>query len=461
LLIYIGTAADIVEFSEIYGEDDLDTKLGGDLRSVLIGLMVVWGISVIQFSMTIALPQDEFKNDDNEDDEDEEVFEEQSYFRSKIQNKVAPMSYMHYKSMMRDGFQGDNRNGTVSNNNALLRNAFTARNAFTQKHDHTSKTLNSIHVQNGSVNYKKTMSENGRPPLGRLRTPPISFKNNKKYQTDERIITLPHGERLPRTVGSPQSVRSLKFNGSSQSSRSKKNGNSNSPSILSTKKQDSPQSIRSFRSHNGSINSKRNNKLSNSTAPNTSQIRKVSRLDRILRKIQFTPKGSPKERKDSAKEDNSLGIGKEEMKNCFIIYMDLIGILLPVCMQDGPFFIARCVLVLRYDIITEMIFLLIVKNALVIIVQIYRILLMYCSEPNNEPEMNDASLRVRNAMNSTKKLSDKGFRSQRASIAIQAISRLQHKFNEKPTEAAEFLDEEATISSKLDATVIEMYNKNE
>ena len=57
LLIYIGTAADIVEFSEIYGEDDV-MKLSKDTENVLHGVMAIWALSVIQFSLTIALPEE-------------------------------------------------------------------------------------------------------------------------------------------------------------------------------------------------------------------------------------------------------------------------------------------------------------------------------------------------------------------------------------------------------------------
>ena len=61
LLIYIGTAAVIVEFSEIYGEDDVK-KLGTDQIKVLHGIMGVWALSVVQFSFTIALPEEGMLN---------------------------------------------------------------------------------------------------------------------------------------------------------------------------------------------------------------------------------------------------------------------------------------------------------------------------------------------------------------------------------------------------------------
>jgi len=134
------------------------------------------------------------------------------------------------------------------------------------------------------------------------------------------------------------------------------------------------------------------------------------------------------QRKDSTKEDNSLGIGKKEVKGCFYKYLDLIAILLPVCMQDGPFFIVRLVLVARYNIVTDMIPILITKNALVIIVNIYRILIIYCSEPpkDHNAELDDPSTRVRAAMDTNQKLSNRNsFRAKRASIAVQALSRMQ------------------------------------
>ena len=136
------------------------------------------------------------------------------------------------------------------------------------------------------------------------------------------------------------------------------------------------------------------------------------------------------QRKDSTKEDNSLGIGKKEVKGCFYKYLDLIAILLPVCMQDGPFFIVRFVLIAHYNVITGMLPILLTKNALVIIVNIYRILILYCSEPPKDEhlELDDPSIRVRAAMDTNQKLSNRtSMRSKRASIAVQALTRMQSR----------------------------------
>lgn len=466
LLIYIGTAADIVEFSEIYGEDNISKKLRDETRKVLKGLMAVWGLSVIQFSLTIALPEDGLKQEDDEEEEEEELFEETSYFRSKIQNKVTPMSYMHYKSMMRDGFnQNENRNGALPSSpssqrkNPLVppnspitqrRNPIQAQQAFYEKSNRLSKTLNSIQVEGHRYN-RGTFSESSRPPL-----PPINKSKDALSSSKTDIpITLPHGERLPRNIGSPEgSFRSLRNNTSSQSRRSyKQQASAKKSPILNSKKMGSPQSIRSYKLNNERKNSlTRRNKLSSSDSPDNASLRKVSRIEKTLNRIPFSYNNKPRERKDSTKEDNSLGIGKKEVKNCFINHLELIGILLPVCMQDGPFFIARLVLVAHYQVITEMIFLLIVKNALVIFVQIYRILIMYCTEPKpRDYETDEASNRVRTAMNSNSKLSGKNFRGQKASIAIQAIAR----FNQRLHDKNEQMKSSKKVGSHLNGTIRE------
>ncbi len=113
---------------------------------------------------------------------------------------------------------------------------------------------------------------------------------------------------------------------------------------------------------------------------------------------------------DSETEDNAMGVGKKEVRNCFVKYFDLIEMLQPVLMQDGPFFILRVVFWFHYNVFTNMTFLLCGKNLLVVVVQVYRIMLMYCKPPKKEDELHEldeASNRVQFAVDSNRRLSNK------------------------------------------------------
>ena len=256
LLIYIATAADIVEFSEVYTIEIVRER--SDRAKIYNEVMGVWGWSVMQFSLTIALPEDGLKQEDEED-------ENSANAKWRQTNRVAPISYQHYKAMLTKGWDAEaQKNGT---------------------------------------------------PKG------VQWRGGK-YEI-------------------------------SRDERSKSEG----------------------------------------------QV--------------------------DANENTGCCIGKGEWKECLARNMELITCLIPVLMQDGPFFGYRMVLIIRYKVITPMIILLTVKNALVIIVQIYRIVILYCSEPpEDEVDVNDPSIRVRVALKAASR--DVSFARTRSNIqAIQAISRMQ------------------------------------
>ena len=405
--------------------------------------MAVWALSVLQFSLTIALPEDSLKQEEEEEEEEEneELFEEKSYFR----NKVAPMSYMHYKAMMREGFDTTNNSAQISR-----RSPTAAQIAFQKKYENTSKTLSTLRYNVGTLDKKINNDSAETTRKAKISTSSQISNRTTTSSDSSRVISLPSGERIARNIGSPASIRSNRIDGrnniSSESNRN--NRHIGSPqSNRSNKRIGSPLSQRTARSHRLSQSlMTRQSKLSNSNVP---EMRKRSAWHRFADSVKTSKqrkKEIPLQRKDSIKEDNSLGIGKKEVQNCFLKYLELIGILIPVCMQDGPFFIFRFVLVAHYQVVTEMIILLTTKNALVVIVQVYRILLMYCSEPKQEePDIEDASVRVRTAMYSNKKLSTKD-KTKRASIAIQAISRMNY-FQDRHNETD-------LINGKIDEHVV-------
>uniref|UniRef100_A0A7M6DP29 Transmembrane protein 26 n=2 Tax=Clytia hemisphaerica TaxID=252671 RepID=A0A7M6DP29_9CNID len=431
LLIYIGTAADIVEFSEIYKDDDV-INLGPDTVDVLRSCCYVWAFSVLQFSMTIALPEDGLKEEEEDDEEEENQFEQMSYFRTaKLQNKVAPMSYMQYKSMLREGMNNGSDEGfqlTARRNHQNTRSG-----TFQEKYP-------TLGVENAANKFRSKPA--GLTPLALASTSPRGkssesngVNNTQQSQSNgslsqrsqtwstprQKKISLPRGGRVPTNIGSPPlTERSI---GSPMSVRSKKTSVTSRPAMNETARPTSKGSSTE------STNSEPKNFSTGSKSP------PIKTWDRLLERIPWSNKRKRREnmdfqglqRKDSTKEDNSLGIGKKEVKGCFYKYLDLIAILLPVCMQDGPFFILRFVLIAHYNVITGMLPILLTKNALVIIVNIYRILILYCSEPPKEQtELDDPSTRVRAAMDTNQKLSNRAsLRAKRASIAVQALTRMQ------------------------------------
>lgn len=382
------------------------------------------------------------KEEEDDEDEEEDEFEQVSYFRSKMQNKVAPMSYMHYKSMLREGINKNGGDG-LRRTQSSRRTPQTNQKAFQDKYPAFNDTSNSLRSKPAGLEpldkqRKRSLSNpvsmsSPRSSNYSLNDNISSLSLNKRSNTfvlpSQNIspkVNLPHGNRLPRNIGSPpQNVRVGKIRSSGSSLNGVKQvGSPNS--VRSNRSLNSAKSTKSPKSHKNSVESQQKQNILQTVQESPS-----SRWDRLIERIPFSkkrrrqPQIPTKQRKDSTKEDNSLGIGKKEVKGCFYKYLDLIGILLPVCMQDGPFFILRFVLISHYQVVTEMIYLLTIKNALVIIVQIYRILLMYCSEPKKEEtDFDDPSLRVRAAMDTNQKLSG---RNKKASIAVIALNRMHNR----------------------------------
>ena len=473
-----------MEFSEIYKDDDVQ-NLGSDTVDGLHVCMYIWGLSVLQFSLTIALPEDGLKDDEeDEETESEDQFERMSYFRTaKLQNKVAPMSYMQYKSMLREGMNNNNDmvdGGTVltsrrHTNQSVIRNGGGTEGGATSFRDKYPSFSPRRDDRNGFRS-----KPNGLEPLsvtspksarmaaaatkrGGEDSNNIYFNNNStsnRHQGNgslsprsetwsgsdthrQKKISLPHGGRLPTNIGSPPPTgRAVAFNSPVTARSKKQSTNSRGGGPITglsdgTRPSSKGSSTGSTNSGAGGRSTEQKKFSSDSRASDS-----IKTWDRLLDRIPWSKKRRRQradnadfhnpglQRKDSTKEDNSLGIGKKEVKGCFYKYLDLIAILLPVCMQDGPFFIVRFVLIAHYNVITGMLPILLTKNALVIIVNIYRILILYCSEPPKDEhlELDDPSIRVRAAMDTNQKLSDRtSMRAKRASIAVQALTRMQSR----------------------------------
>eukprot|EP00794_Sanderia_malayensis_P009146 gene9146-10119_t len=267
LLIYVGTAADIVEFSELYEEEQVRALTSqATKRQIYTGVMVVWGWSILQFSLTIALPEDGLKQEEEED-----IDNNPANIKWRQTNRVQPQSYMHYKAMLTKGWDAEAQ---------------------------------------------------------------------KKKQRTEQYAMKWRGE------------------------------------------------------HN----------MHHNQHP--------------------VP---PEQQPAHEEEEPGCGIKRGEVRDCILKHLELISCLIPVLMQDGPFFVYRMVLMIQHKISTQMIILLTVKNALVIIVQIYRIMILYCCEPReDESELDDATIRVRAALKAN--MVNSGVKRGRGSVAIQAISRMQWQY---------------------------------
>ena len=351
LLIYIGTASDIVEFNEIYNnKDDINNvNKVGNARVLLHGVMAVWAFAVLQFSFTIILPEEGLKE---EEEEEPNELKEISYFRKIKTNQVTPISYMHYKSILRKDFS--EKRVSQNKNNVEVQTSFCKKNSNNK-------------LYSTGVTFNKQI-------------PCINLHESRNVGSCLSCTTLEIKTLVPNS--NPLNSLPKRFDGPLPISKRFSSPHTN----LSSKFFLQP--------------SKNEYKTSHKTIGFTNRecvVNKVPSmrtfLEPVLLKKEVVSLG-----KKFYQEDNSLGIGKNELRNCFTKYFELIGTLLALCIQDGTFFIFRVVLITRYEIVTEMMILLTIKNALVIIVQVYRMLNMYCTEPITEEINMEDSHRLRNAM---------------------------------------------------------------
>ena len=393
VLIYIGTAADILELSEIYDED-IGSMRPDMLQGIYYGTITVWALSVAQFSITIALPEEGLKKDvDVESDNDEEV--KSSYFRPRFPNKVTPMSYMHYKSMLREG--GTQYESIKPSTNQRSRESNSPREIHNRRNNTSSKgfqtiTENALSFRNNNNSSLASVNRDQGPSQPKEIVP-------REGGTQPKVV-LSNVDGTLQNHGSTQSIYSLDI---PKSPKVKYLGSREN--VLSEK----PLSCHSSRSSQRSFKNTSSSQWQRNLSRNDSTMGTANVWRRVLNQYTFSKKPkADKKRHDSETEDNKLGVGKKEIQSCFLNYVKLIEMLQPVCMQDGPFFILRIVLLIHYGVSTDMTFLLLGKNLLVIVVQVYRVLLLFCYEPKNKPtDIDDPSNRLRTAMDSNRRLSEK------------------------------------------------------
>ncbi|XP_028396484.1 transmembrane protein 26-like [Dendronephthya gigantea] len=103
--------------------------------------------------------------------------------------------------------------------------------------------------------------------------------------------------------------------------------------------------------------------------------------------------------------------------------LNLIQLLTPMLLQDGPFLIVRLVLVSYYKVTGSGTFLfLTAKNALLVMLQVYRICVLYCQPPEEEHDLfhEEDLVRLRNVQTAIKSV-------QRTAYAMRLVTRLHKK----------------------------------
>ncbi|XP_068671961.1 transmembrane protein 26-like isoform X2 [Montipora foliosa] len=105
-------------------------------------------------------------------------------------------------------------------------------------------------------------------------------------------------------------------------------------------------------------------------------------------------------------------------------HSELIRLFIPLFMQDGPFLIIRLIVIAYYGVYHDTLYFLTVKNALVVMIQVYRIFVLCYKPPEKDiddfsPE-NDAAHRLNNVETAIKSV-------QNTRLSIRVVSSFQQK----------------------------------
>ena len=117
---------------------------------------------------------------------------------------------------------------------------------------------------------------------------------------------------------------------------------------------------------------------------------------------------------------------ESSVQNFIHTHIDLIQLLTPMLLQDGPFLIIRLFVASKYDISESNMFLfLIAKNALVVMLQVYRVCVLYCKPNSSEGTEDDiftelGAVKLRNVQTAHTSI-------QTATLAVQAVSKFKEK----------------------------------
>ena len=126
-------------------------------------------------------------------------------------------------------------------------------------------------------------------------------------------------------------------------------------------------------------------------------------------------------------------------------HIDLIQLLTPMLLQDGPFLILRLFLASKYDLSESNMFLfLIAKNALVVMLQVYRICVLYCKPSASEGTEDDiftemGTVKLRNVQTAQASV-------RTATLTMQAVSKFKKNKSMKRKRSRTF---SLTLSNRL------------
>ena len=105
-------------------------------------------------------------------------------------------------------------------------------------------------------------------------------------------------------------------------------------------------------------------------------------------------------------------------------YTELVSLLIPMLMQDGPFLVIRLIVIAYYKVYHDTLYFLTVKNALVVMLQVYRIFVLYYKPPEEDIDEffpdSDPSHRLCNVQTAITSVHN-------TKLAIRLVSRLQRQ----------------------------------
>lgn len=122
----------------------------------------------------------------------------------------------------------------------------------------------------------------------------------------------------------------------------------------------------------------------------------------------------------------ALKVFESRVQDFIHTHIDMIQLLTPMLLQDGPFLILRLFVASKYDISESNMFVfLIAKNALVVMLQVYRICVLYCKPSESEGTEDDiftelGAVKLRNVQTARASM-------RTATITLQAVSNFKEK----------------------------------
>ena len=150
------------------------------------------------------------------------------------------------------------------------------------------------------------------------------------------------------------------------------------------------------------------------------------------------------ERQNNVEKDSFLSRVLKALKrfegtvqNFIHTHIDMIQLLTPLVVQDGPFLILRLFVASKYDISESNMFVfLIAKNALVVMLQVYRICVLYCKPSESEGTEDDIFTEIGNVKLRNVQTAHASVRT--ATLTVQAVSKFKKKRGMKRKRSSTF-----------------------